>query len=126
MSKLIKQKYDWDCYIACMAMYLGVSYSDILNAYIEFVDNKFYQGITDNQAMKLLKIAGVRPAIRTRLVKGVKSIVTVPSLNDDGGFHVLYFDGKKFFDPNTNVEGKKFYRQNVKNVVSCLIDKDNL
>ena len=124
-TKLVNQKHDWDCYIACLAMYLDSPYGEILEAYHHLIDKKYYNGITDKQASDLLKIAGVKPVIKSKLIHGVKGIVTVPSLNTEG-FHVIYFDGKRFYDPNHSVEGKKFYRQNVKHVISMLIDKDDL
>lgn len=126
MTKLINQRHDWDCYIACMAMFLDSPYSNILKAYNQLIDNKYYNGITDNQASKLLKIAGINPITKRKVIKGVKGIVTVPSLNDDNGFHVIYFDGKRFYDPNHSVEGKKFYRQKIDNIISVLINKDDL
>jgi hypothetical protein len=125
-TKLVNQKYDWDCYIACLAMFLDSPYSEIFEAYHNLIDKKYYNGITDKQASDLLKIAGVKPIIKSKIIQGVKGIVTVPSLNDENGFHVIYFNGKRFLDPNHSVEGKKFYRQKVPYIISVLYDKDDL
>lgn len=107
--KHIIQKSNWDCTIASAAMFLKLSYKEVRLAYDNLYPLHEENGLTDKEMYKLLEYFGVNPFTLNDIHAGVRGIMDLPSLNDDGGFHAVFFDGHKIYDPNYQVKGKKYY-----------------
>lgn len=107
MIRLVQQRATYDCYVACMAMISGESYDAIMaNLPTWVVDEMPTGGIEAIQAMKLMH--RLRYEWDYQLIEpGTKwkpspnhCILSVPSLNFEGKFHVIVWDGEKVFDPS--------------------------
>ena len=116
--KLVNQRSDNDCVLACVAMVANVSYEDAFKAFEGY--EAPYSDISLARALLRLglwyDIGNLKMGIR-----GETYLVTVPSLNIKAVNHciVLQLDEKgwgKIFDPQNGRANKLFY----KNYTECL------
>jgi hypothetical protein len=111
----VQQRYDWDCVIACLAMWTDRSYEqvyhDIANMYPteKFVD----RGIDGSQTDALMAKYGMLRAITMEAWSGTRGILSFPSLNIPGGSHAIFYDGRNIHDPQKGREGKKWYEKDL-------------
>lgn len=49
---------------------------------------------------------GIGPEFYRRMIWGRRALVSVPSLNNEGGYHMIFWDGSNVLDPSL----KKTYR----------------
>lgn len=106
MTVLIQQRTDQDCVIACLAMYTGADYGDVLAN----VNRHGKGGVCLHDAVAYLRKTGFELARRTVwFFESHKAIMDVPSLNAIGGMHAIYWDGKEIFDPQQGRAGKLFW-----------------
>lgn len=121
MTVLVPQRTTSDCSICCFAMALGRTYEEVLaavgahydptkglaNEYEALKDLglkcKFENGeLTDDSEFCVKRRDWcIHPQLLRSWVWGRRAIITVPSLNNEDGFHVVYYDGKNLFDPST-------------------------
>lgn len=118
MTTLIKQRTDIDCGVAALAMASGRDYDDVIttigDAYDEDIGlqrvqealkrlgfkNEFANGEPIGDIVCLSRDWCITPAFFRRLIWGRRALVTVPSLNTKGVWHMVYFDGSHVFDPS--------------------------
>lgn len=100
-TKLIKQKYEADCAVACLAMFCGVTYEQLMGC-IQFNLNRQepIKFMNNEEMAKILIQYGHKPMQSYTLLPEVKSIICVPSLGTKKKFHYIYFDGYKIHDPS--------------------------
>lgn len=118
VTTLVKQRTDVDCGVACLAMATGRDYDDVVAA----VGDAFDPNLGLEQEQKALTRLGftfaydkgepvgdvvclrrdwcISPAFFRRLLWGRRALVTVPSLNNVGGWHMVFFDGVWVHDPS--------------------------
>lgn len=121
MTDLIRQRTPHDCAIACMAMLTGRSWEDTSALVGHLVD---YEGERrgmrrEDEALKLLGFDDrwengepvgsvshlhrgfyISPEYFRSIAWGRRALMAVPSLNIPGGWHMIYWDGTKVFDPS--------------------------
>lgn len=124
MSALVTQKNYSDCMLAAIAMAAGKSYDELWTPEDSqlCVDK---HGCTDEMTSTFLERIGFKVntdvwrcyiyaanwnEYTKRLFKGRRAIFSIPSLNHEGGFHAVFWDGKKILDPNNGFPGKQFYQ----------------
>ncbi len=107
----IKQKKVWDCCIASIAMLAGVSYKKANDAYMKVMKKPQHDGLSNSSILKILKKLKISGAVVEAVVLNVPGILCLPSLNDEGSFHAVYFDGRYIYDPNYQIPGKKYYKK---------------
>jgi hypothetical protein len=105
----IKQKAKWDCSLASIAMMTGRTYEEVFQKFKKFFPKHKRNGLTDEEIFKILKSYKVKPKIICAVILSVPGIMYLPSKNDKGGSHAVFFDGEKILDPNYRVPGKKYY-----------------
>ena len=119
MITLIKQRTPSDCMICCIAMATTISYETIMAAALEV--KAFEEGVGTKDKQEVLKALGFTwkngPDMGEDFVARYKpwetspeyfriqhwgrpTIFTVPSLNNEGGQHAVYYDGFAVFDPS--------------------------
>lgn len=108
-TRLISQKYKYDCVVACLSMITKIPHKKIIERY--FKDHDFTQkGLrwgTEN--IVLLKENMMPQNLSNDKLPEVKAILTVDSLNYPGTYHAIVWDPntkRKVFDPNTNNKTK--------------------
>ncbi len=132
--KTIQQDDDYGCAIACLAMAMGCGYAKArreVETYFEtFQPFDKYTGLGDDQDRIILykngyrlfpirKPEGLRGAAFKKFVGKQHAILTLPSINVQGLFHGVYWDGKKIHDPS---RGKRNTTKSAwKNVISARI-----
>jgi hypothetical protein len=125
----VKQKHDWDCVIASIAMMAGVEYNDVLKTYIKLYPKHQKSGLNDDEIFHILSQFGIRPKIIDAVVKNLSGIMFLPSKNDKGGSHAVYFTGDEIFDPNYRIKGKKYYAKKIPKKfphgTQMVVDKNN-
>ena len=112
-EKLINQRSDFDCVLACLSMFFGEKYDSILESF--FKDYKFDIGIAGDDEKKVFKHFGARHIYFPTWYmppKGVKAIIAAPSLNLPGKIHAIYYDGTGILDPQKGRKDRKFYEYN--------------
>lgn len=107
---LIQQRFTSDCAVACLAMFLGVDYEEIVKhcTGYELVNN----GLANAREAYIARMFKVELEFldRTKLDRKKPAVLTVPSLNSEtGATHALYWNGKRIFDPNQGRQGKRTY-----------------
>lgn len=119
--ELIKQRFSWDCELACVAMWCGKTYDEVYKMAFEIEpQGKFVgRGVDTHLKERLLRHYGKIPAIVLHAYSGIKGILSFPSLNIPGGGHALYYDGKSIFDPQFGNQDKKFYDESPKFWPGC-------
>lgn len=122
-----KQRYEWDCFLACITELVDGNYSELWGKNPDPVpgfDNRCFidrmmkdRGIFGHNVDAAFGHAGLRKdrdywcasivgdmqtATATRnLLRGRRAILQVPSLNYENGMHIVYWDGKELHDPST-------------------------
>lgn len=131
MTLHVFQKNGADCMLACIAMAAGKTYNELWTAEdsAEVVE---LGGSQPEHTKKLLERAGFHSDVngdqgaivwkchvwdnqsRDQLVRGLlrgrRAIISVPSLNNRAGWHVVFWDGQDLYDPNNPSAGKQIYR----------------
>ncbi len=116
MTALIQQREKSDCGVATVAMLAGVSYEVALQAlgkhyqpgvgtrYFDMALNRlgyfseWRDGVPVGDYMNVHSDI-LQPWYFKRLAWGHKAMIIVPSLNIEGGHHILYYDGDNVWDP---------------------------
>lgn len=118
MSKIVKQRNRRECYVAALAMALGVDAEDVPHLFTdESLQTIAKEGTSWEMRSKLLKEAGRVPNLDCwnlsvpeelqasylirDMLKGRRAILSVPSINNTEGAHALYWDGYHIYDPST-------------------------
>lgn len=135
---LVKQKSNYDCALACLAMVSGKNYDEIF-------DSEFCERIekattcTDNDLVEAYRLAGfekgknmrsiyigptVNAVIVRQLIWGRRALIQVPSLNYNNCEHFIYWNGYEIFDPSNKQTYK--YLQNVFPTYVVLFDEVGL
>lgn len=108
----VEQRGDSDCAIACIAMATGRPYEEVLA--IGLSTQSYVPGEGTHSKEDILYVLGYEdedfdvlrrnpfspPRLFRRLALGRRSIISVPSLNNLGGKHSVYYDGETVWDPN--------------------------
>ena len=112
MTLLVNQSEDFDCVVASLAMYRKIFYED---AFILCLEEGWEPearadgyGICWPILRKVLIRLGERP-VRLHQWTDHCGMLTVPSLNNPGGTHMVYSEGYRIFDPQRERPGKKWY-----------------
>jgi hypothetical protein len=108
----IKQKSDWDCCIASIAMMTGQSYESVLKKFEELFPGASGLGLADPEIIELLRAFKANPIIIETVILDIPCILFLPSKNEEGS-HAVFFCGKQIYDPNFKVKGKKYYPKNL-------------
>jgi hypothetical protein len=128
MSAVIKQRYEWDCFLASIAMAVAGDYDKLWLGDVphdsrfptiyatNFVDCMIRNhGIFDANVDHAFNRAGLQKDVDywtvhlhpqnidcgKAMIKGRRAILQVPSLNNEGGRHIVYWDGSQVRDPST-------------------------
>lgn len=113
---VVKQKNSSDCVICCMAMLSGRTYEEILNLAVDYkirLEQGCIKGVYSKEENEVLAVFGWRCGSMRRkwkvekdgqnfleTIKGIRAILTVPSLNIEGAYHAIYWDGAEIHDPH--------------------------
>jgi ABC-type bacteriocin/lantibiotic exporter with double-glycine peptidase domain len=116
--KLIRQKDDYSCGIACVAMVSGLSFSKVKECSKNILRSDYTMTAEEMDALlKSLKIRFSRK-LYPRFAKTSLYIVTVPSLNVVGGNHYVVVDLRDavftVYDPQEGRKNKKYYARTFK------------
>lgn len=104
----VQQREEWDCAIACMAMLSGMPYETVKQDAAELFGPE--QSVSlDGDAFLLFKKYEIPTIVIPVLYGGVDALLSVPSLNNPGRLHVVFYFEKKIYDPQSGRTGKKFY-----------------
>jgi hypothetical protein len=111
----IVQRTDHDCAICTIAMALGKSYDEVMTAGIEtkgfdpergcFAEYKIIEafGLKQMKDFRCLHRGGKFGILSAEFFRGIawgrRAIMAVPSLNIEGGFHSVYWNGVELLDP---------------------------
>lgn len=102
-----------DCAICTIAMALGKSYEDVLVAALQARAFKPEEGTRSEYSIieqfgleqmkdfRVLHRGPLAPEYFLHFAWGRRAILAVPSLNIEGGFHSVYWNGSQLFDPCT-------------------------
>jgi hypothetical protein len=108
---MIAQRFEYDCSVCCLAMFLGVDYETIAR-HCSGAEMVMY-GLTDHREQHIAGLFGATLVFRDRelIDRARPAVLTVPSLNSGRGVstHALYWDGKRVHDPNQHRKGKRAY-----------------
>jgi len=126
--RTIRQKNPGDCAVCALAMYLGLSYLEMILAFGYVCDKiaKIQGGglNTDDMRIIIRAYTGEAPLVVTSridpfhdrrddmmaLIQGKKAILCAPSLNVEGVGHAVYWNGSKVFDPSKK---KRFTKKTI-------------
>jgi len=124
MTRLVRQRTPHQCMIACIVMATHKPYRQVLTVGIE--TGGYVEGRGCLSEQKILTALGLRfefergrPSFSSDYIClrrsyhlsadafrdqawGRRAIFTVPSLNNPGGHHAVYWDGQKLLDPNSS------------------------
>lgn len=121
MTTLIQQRTPHDCALACMAMLTGKTWEEtnaIVGHLVDYEGDR--RGMKDEQeALELLGFTNdyeagecigtfvhahrgfyISPEYFRSMAWGRRALMSVPSLNNPGGWHMIYWDGSRIFDPS--------------------------
>jgi hypothetical protein len=108
ISFFIPQRTEYDCAIATIAMWTRTDYE-----FIQGVAQKHgwgnNSGLMTGTQDKILRELGIIPYTLFNNWTGVPGLLSVPSLNNEGGAHAVYFDGQNIIDPQKGRSNKKSY-----------------
>lgn len=107
----VKQRTTHDCVPACMAMLTGLP----IDAVIERLGDCFNpekgtrndhlslnrMGFCDDEFIHIYKDWRLSVQLFKRFAWRRRALLTVPSLNHEGGWHMVYVDGENLYDPST-------------------------
>lgn len=113
MTELVRQRTRHDCAICTIAMATGKAYDDVMAAALKVDAFDAEKGM--HAEYRVLEQFGLKQMAEFRILhRGVlapefflhfswarRAILAVPSLNKEGGFHSVYWDGRALFDPCT-------------------------
>lgn len=122
MTETIKQRYEQDCFLCCLAMAAGLPYDEALAKWgAEFVEHVSQNGLVgrihierafsaiglvrdDNYRTVIGIIPGnsdsqTAPTFRD-VLWGRRACVQVPSKNYAGRYHIVFWDGRELHDPS--------------------------
>ena len=108
-KKLIKQRYRYDCDVACIAMFSGKSYNDIKNDYFSCHD-------FDKRNMKKVEFEAIMYDLKINIKqfsefdKSKDAICVVHSINTPGKLHTVYWDAtnQEVCDPQRGMRPFRF------------------
>lgn len=109
MTKLVTQKTGSDCVLAAIAMAVGKSYDEAwtaedtdavtecrgINDYTPWMARQGLQEYVDYK-----QVWTHDNATLSAMLWGRRAILAVASLNIDGGWHAVYWDGERLYDPS--------------------------
>jgi hypothetical protein len=115
---LVMQRTQSDCGVCCLAMVTGRPYEDVLAAIGDAYDLEKGLG-NEQEALRRLGYAGayrhgqpmgdfvclhrgyaISPDFFRDMAWGRRALLSVPSLNKPGGWHMVYYDGVRVLDPS--------------------------
>lgn len=98
---LIKQKFKGDCAAASLAMFLGVTYDELIKHFPKEYEEKFVDGIWNSRIFEVAsKVYGKELlCYKDNFDLTKPSLVVADSLNYEGRKHTMYWDGKNIYDP---------------------------
>jgi hypothetical protein len=109
-SGLVRQRSSDDCVIACVAMALSLRYDHVFNVAVN--EGLYSSGSGIRNEMRLLVALGIPskdfhlthrgaldPAFMRHIMWGRRALITVPSRNYPGGWHMIYYNGRDILDP---------------------------
>ena len=113
MTSLIRQRLRTDCAICTIAMALGKPYEAVMEAAL--AAKAFSSDRGTNAEYSVIEKFGLKQMIDFRIMHrgqlapeyfrhfswGRRAILAVPSLNNEGGFHSVFWSGCQLFDPCT-------------------------
>lgn len=113
LPKIIYQRTSTDCAICTIAMALGRTYDEVMakaliaEAYdlqkgcrAEYSIFEAF-GLVQMQDFRVLHRSIISPEFFLHFSWGRRAILAVPSLNLEGGFHSVYWNGTELLDPST-------------------------
>ncbi len=106
----ITQRFEYDCAVCCLAMFLGVEYDAIVRHSTGY--ELTLSGLTNDREKFIAGLFDVEIKFRDRgrIDWARPAVLTLPSLNAARlGTHTVYWDGKRAYDPNDGRPGKKAY-----------------
>lgn len=99
----VQQRTSWDCGIACIAMMAGTSYlqaADKFSVLKGFMDSAPLNGLQVDTIVGCLAFGfGIPANTCDGLIEPVPGILQVPSLNNPGTLHYVFWTGKEVLDP---------------------------
>lgn len=118
LTVLIKQRFDKDCALCCLAMILGISYEEAYEAQGDLGDLLRTRGPYGKEFVNLFANLGLVPDIEYKTLFllpeycndtflqnalwGRPALIEVRSKNygKSGEKHIVYWDGRELFDPS--------------------------
>lgn len=99
---MVKQRGKSDCGVACIAMYLGITYEDAVSLCQRATDDHWKPDMPVNFATELmaLRAAGQSSAIVQEFDPDRPAIISILSINFPDLLHAVYWDGREVFDPS--------------------------
>lgn len=114
----VKQRSDMDCFICCLAMALGRTYEQIADqlgpAFMALVNKQGCDGKMEHVAFQalgfVLDVDYTRRSVMSHwttvafaknMLWGRRALVTLRSMNNMDGWHVVYWNGTEMLDPST-------------------------
>jgi hypothetical protein len=129
--EFVEQRAKSDCVISSIAMFTGRSYEEVLEAagdkYVPNEGTRDPAGVlvnlgyqdsapwrsrengTGRQFKTHYLVDAINPKWFCKLMWGRECMFSVPSLNIEGGWHMVYYDGHDVWDPNPTT--KKRYEK---------------
>lgn len=109
--EIVQQRSDWDCVIACLAMWTGRSYEEVLAVASELDPKLRFEGRGVDGVLKqdIMKRFNMYSAVMMSAYSCLRGILSFPSLNVPGGAHAVYYDGRYIHDPQTDRPNRKWY-----------------
>mgnify|MGYP003135106911 CR=1 FL=1 len=142
--KLIKQIGPSDCAICCLSMLTGIEHAEVISR----VGDTWEDGMgMANTGLALLRLGfenreipldkgayriedvdfkilrkpwGISDEMFKSMIWGRKALLTVPSLNIDGGYHMVYWYYDELFDPSPKKTYKSYEELNIREMVLFL------
>lgn len=129
MTQIIQQRTPHDCAVAAMAMLTGKTWEEthaIIGHLVDYEGER--RGMRDEQqALKLLgfdyrfengrpvgdiscmrRPFGIAADFYRQFAWGRRALMSVPSLNRPGGWHMIFWDGARVYDPSPLKTYSKF------------------
>lgn len=122
MTTLIQQRTNNDCVLACIAMAAGkpsweeawsegdlaeVVASKGISDYRPWLER---HGLMRDEHWREVYVHGDSQGTVKAMLWGRRAILSVYSLNHNGGHHAVYWDGERILDPNAGIQGKQAFR----------------
>lgn len=119
MTELVVQRTAYDCGICSIAMALGRSYEEVVAAAGDDFSEKglrsevqalkglglnynWRNGEPDGDFVSLHRGWAISPEFFRSLAWGRRALMSVPSLNKEGSWHMIYWTGDHVLDPSPN------------------------